>query len=405
MKKLSLYLSLLTLLWSTPAHAILEADQRAVTLDHIFYDAESQVCTASSTIPTSVNLPASIIEPINRYKADYEAIGQEKDFPWQLIAAIHYRETSFRYDNPSNGQGAFQLYTLVNNGTHTFPPGPITSQEFRRQGGIMVDFFRTKQASNYDAHKAPPITASSPNPEAIKDTLYSYNGRFYIAANDPGGQYRAAQKDYEASSYVMNKFDAARQNMQHDVVDQGVQLDTDERYGAFTIYAALAGIGSSGCGGSGNKIVDIALQQLGLKEEPPGSDGGPQIEKFQAGAGPEPWCADFVSWVYNEAGAGFTDGDGPEWRIAGAVRLSDYIRANGNWTERSSNSFNPQPGDVVQFLFASSTVSPNDHVGIVERVEGTTLHTIEGNSGNQVARRQYQNYATNPEIIGWGRMQ
>lgn len=403
MKRLYALIALL-LLWPSSVAAITQGDLEAILYNRVYYDAESEVCSSSSSIPSSVNLPAAILEPINRYRADYEAIGQEKDFPWQLIAAIHYRETSFRYENPSNGQGAFQLYSLVNNGTHTFPPGPIDATEFRRQGGIMVDFFRSKQASNYDVNKTPPITATDPSAEAIKDTLYSYNGRFYIAENDPGGQFRAAQKDYEASSYVMNKFDSQRQAMQHDTVDRGTVLGVDQRYGAFTIYAALAGIGSSGCGGTGSRIVDVALQQLGLAEAPPGSDGGPQIEKFQAGAGPEPWCADFVSWVYNEASSPFTGGDGPEWRIAGAVRLADFLRANGTWTERTANSFAPQPGDVVQFLYVNSTTSPNDHVGIVEKLEGTTLHTIEGNSGNQVSRRSYQNYATNTEIVGWGRM-
>ena len=41
-----------------------------------------------------------------------------------------------------------------------------------------------------------------------------------------------------------------------------------------------------------------------------------------------------------------------------------------------------------------------DHVGIVERCDGTTVYTIEGNSGDAVRER---NYAINSDsIMGYG---
>ena len=39
------------------------------------------------------------------------------------------------------------------------------------------------------------------------------------------------------------------------------------------------------------------------------------------------------------------------------------------------------------------------HVGIVESVVGGTLHTIEGNTTNMVARRDYD--LSDPRITGW----
>ena len=54
---------------------------------------------------------------------------------------------------------------------------------------------------------------------------------------------------------------------------------------------------------------------------------------------------------------------------------------------------------------------PVGRVGLVHDVgaavgplEGTTVRTIEGNTSNEVGRRSYAEYATNPEVLGWGRM-
>ncbi len=44
-----------------------------------------------------------------------------------------------------------------------------------------------------------------------------------------------------------------------------------------------------------------------------------------------------------------------------------------------------------------------DHVGIVESVSGGTVNTIEGNSGDKVARRSYSIGSSN--IYGYGRLE
>jgi peptidoglycan hydrolase-like protein with peptidoglycan-binding domain len=49
------------------------------------------------------------------------------------------------------------------------------------------------------------------------------------------------------------------------------------------------------------KILEMARGQIGTLET--GTNGGP-CKKYQSyfGRGPEPWCADFVSWIYTHAG-------------------------------------------------------------------------------------------------------
>ncbi|HET9721977.1 MAG TPA: CHAP domain-containing protein, partial [Candidatus Saccharimonadales bacterium] len=67
--------------------------------------------------------------------------------------------------------------------------------------------------------------------------------------------------------------------------------------------------------------------------------------------------------------------------------------------DRSGATSPPQPGDVMVFTGADDA----GHVGIVETVTGTTVQTIEGNSGDKVQRNTY-NYQTDPTVLGWGRM-
>src|SRR5205823_5001711 len=154
-----------------------------------------------------------------------------------------------------------------------------------------------------------------------------------------------------------------------------------------------------GCGGlSDDDIVRIAQQQVGLREDPDGCNCGPQVQKFLGSSAGEYWCADFTSWVYNEAGHPFSGGADGGWRIPGVVAMHQWLADNGVWDDRSGAD-SPRPGDVITFR-------DDDHVGIVEAVEGTSVRTIEGNSANQVARRTYESAdgGYSGEIVGWGRM-
>ena len=52
------------------------------------------------------------IKQINNNIKDYRAVADEFNVPWELLAAIHYRETNFSQDNPANEQGPFQIYMM-----------------------------------------------------------------------------------------------------------------------------------------------------------------------------------------------------------------------------------------------------------------------------------------------------
>ena len=141
--------------------------------------------------------------------------------------------------------------------------------------------------------------------------------------------------------------------------------------------------------GGGMELVEVAIKEIGYQE---GSGGSTKYGTW-CGTGNANWCHAFVSWCANKCGfvaegiipkTGSCE-DGRQW----------FIRRN-EYQERGS--YEPVPGDIVYFRHGSETVS--HHVGIVEYAENGILHTIEGNSGGVVKRREYSLTAT--RIMGYG---
>src|SRR6185503_452699 len=131
--------------------------------------------------------------------------------------------------------------------------------------------------------------------------------------------------------------------------------------------------------GVGARMVAIAQGEVGQAEQPPGSNDSARIAQYRSATagnpGPGPWCAYFVSWAARQACAPLGD----QGQGFGSV---DALYA---WAQQSGRAYTtgsgrtPQPGDLMVF---------HEHIGIVESVDANgQIHTIEGNSGDQVARR------------------
>ena len=67
----------------------------------------------------------------------------------------------------------------------------------------------------------------------------------------------------------------------------------------------------------------------------------------------------------------------------------------GQWQD---GSFEPSAGHIIFFDWDGDSVS--DHVGIVEKVENNIVYTIEGNSGDKIAKLSYEK--NSPYIMGYG---
>ena len=58
-------------------------------------------------------------------------------------------------------------------------------------------------------------------------------------------------------------------------------------------------------------------------------------------------------------------------------------------------------GDIIFFDWADSNDGQADHVGIVEKVEGSTIYTIEGNASTDICKQKEYNINSNV-ILGYG---
>jgi hypothetical protein len=142
---------------------------------------------------------------------------------------------------------------------------------------------------------------------------------------------------------------------------------------------ALGRVLPGGAGSAAQNMVATAAGEVGVREAPPGSNNSPRIAEYRsatAGApGPGPWCAYFVSWVARQSGVPV----GPNGGGFGSVD------ALYSWAQQSGKALppgaQPQPGDLIVW---------NEHIGLVESVDPNgTVHTIEGNSSDQVSRRTH----------------
>lgn len=141
---------------------------------------------------------------------------------------------------------------------------------------------------------------------------------------------------------------------------------------------------------AGDLVVELARQELGVRERG-GGNRGEDMARFGAAARigeGQPWCASFVSYVYARAGIdASSNGDGVGGTALALNFQTQFERRNAFHSFRNSSRV-PQSGDVVVFE-RNGPSSGQGHVGIVERVDGDRVTLIEGNSGDAVRRNTY----------------
>lgn len=92
----------------------------------------------------------------------------------------------------------------------------------------------------------------------------------------------------------------------------------------------------------------------------------------------ESWCADFVSWLRNEAGVPFEHPETGYWRIPGVSTMRDYYRAYNAYF--AVGEYTPKLGDMAFYEGETPDGQNSEHVAMVLGVtDDTTLLTIGGN--------------------------
>lgn len=123
-------------------------------------------------------------------------------------------------------------------------------------------------------------------------------------------------------------------------------------------------------------LLEVALAEVGYREWTDSNDtkyGEWNYCNYEA------WCAIFVSWCLNNAGV-------PRSicmrNISVNVYETQYRIRNQFYLKEG---YQPAPGDLI--IFSSAGAS---HIGIVVSSDDKYVYTVEGNTSNMVARRQYE---------------
>ncbi|MFN8124336.1 MAG: CHAP domain-containing protein [Thermoleophilia bacterium] len=167
----------------------------------------------------------------------------------------------------------------------------------------------------------------------------------------------------------------------------GVQPVTTALTGPQPVANAPAGTTTGTAGPQGQLIARIATQELGVAEEPPGSNNGARIAEYRtatANSGVGPWCSYFCSWVAAQAGVPIgPTGQGEGW----VPNVQSWAKQTGRWMPSGSET-PPQAGDLV--VFDRNGDGLTDHIGVVTGVRPDGgISTVEGNSSDRVSSRTY----------------
>lgn len=147
-----------------------------------------------------------------------------------------------------------------------------------------------------------------------------------------------------------------------------------DKYASKVVGQAQAWLGKKESDGSHKEIIDVYNSHKPLAR-------GYAVKYTDA------WCSTFVSAVAIKLG--YTDIIPTECGCEKHVQLFKNI---GEFVE--NENVKPAEGWIIFYDWSDNGIGDNrgnaDHVGIVEKVEGSTITVIEGNINNSVGRRTLQ---------------
>ena len=309
----------------------------------------SMVGGSNSSTVTPVSTEVEAYEPLIRQYARQHGIEEYVE----LIKAVMMQE--------SGGQGTdpMQASECGYNTRYPNTPNGITDPEYSIDVGI-----QNLAACLWEAGVESPVDMNN-----IKLALQGYNyGNGYISW---------AKENYGGYTYA-NAVEFSEMMAERN----GWSSYGDKEYVSHVLRYYVFGRIPMGTGSQA--IVQVALTQEG--------NGGDTYWSWYGFSSREEWCACFVSWCADQCG----------YIEAGVIPKFSLCSAGMEWFESRGQfmdgSYVPASGDLVFFDWGND--GSIDHVGIVESVVDGTVYTVEGNSGDKVARRSYPiGYG---QIVGYG---
>ncbi|MEU7739382.1 CHAP domain-containing protein [Nonomuraea sp. NPDC049158] len=102
-----------------------------------------------------------------------------------------------------------------------------------------------------------------------------------------------------------------------------------------------------------------------------------------------PWCDMFIAWAADKAGIGDYVG-----QFAWTPSHASWFMKQRAWSQQ------PEPGALVFYDWGGGkSYKGIDHVGIVERVDGKKIHTIEANVDHVWLKRKFRD---TDKVVGYG---
>jgi hypothetical protein len=129
------------------------------------------------------------------------------------------------------------------------------------------------------------------------------------------------------------------------------------------------------------RVLAIAALEVGVSEEPKGSNRGPRVEQYQRATGyqfPVPWCLCFCYWCVAKAckALGFKN---PLMQTGDCDALMAWAKRNGRL------HLAPKRGDIALLVRGNDAY----HAFFVVEVGPRSIETIEGNSNVGGSREGY----------------
>ena len=345
------------------------------TFDVIIKDVYSPKGVRTVQVPTWSDKDGQ--DDIRWYEATRQANG---DYKVSVKASDHKNST---------GKYHIHLYYIQNDGSRVGVGTTTTEVEFRNaktktQTGI--------KNVNSGAGTYTVTVDQAPQGRRIKNIRVAvwskaHQENLFWYATAPSGmhtevQVSAANHQYQSGNYTTHVY--------VDYVDGGVE---GFNLGQTALHPRVTAYSPRVTNGQRDRVLRAAASLVGVRG---GTAAHYQLVNDYNSVKPLPvgyavkttddWCDIFVTTVFQREGLSGLIG-----RECGVERHIQIFKRLGIWNENGAST--PKAGDIITFNWDQNSQQNNgfaDHIGIVESVSNGIIHTIEGNSNNQVRRNTYR---------------
>ena len=361
------------------ASLLIQNNKDAGTFDVIIKDVYSPKGVRTVQVPTWSDKDGQ--DDIRWYEATRQANG---DYKVSVKASDHKNST---------GQYHVHLYYIQNDGSRVGVGSTTTEVEFRNaqtktQTGI--------KNVNSGAGTYTVTVDQAPQGRRIKNIRVAawsqaHQENLFWYSTAPSGmhtevQVSAANHQYQSGNYTTHVY--------VDYVDGGVEgfnLGQTALHPRATVDQTA--FSPRVTNGQRDRVLRAAASLVGVRG---GTAAHQQLVNDYNSVKPLPvgyavkttddWCDIFVTTVFQREGLSGLIG-----RECGVERHIQIFKRLGIWNEDGTTT--PKAGDIITFNWDQNSQQNNgfaDHIGIVESVSNGIIHTIEGNSNNQVRRNTYR---------------